>query len=125
MNIEHVNATRYVDGTAVYTEAEAVKTWADPAVEIRTKSVGDIASETLLTEEDLKLVLYIDGERHEIDPVLDALGRDLNYCWSSLSPDGQRMLFVAGNNAYTCRLDGSELVSYGPMHAPFGVVTMP
>lgn len=116
--VEHTNRLVFNEGVVAFAEPvqRKVMTRVDPRVP-RTMA-SKVAAAPLLTEEDLKLVLYKDGNRIEIDPVKDATGRDLNYCWSSLSPDGQRMLFVAGNDAYTCRLDGSELVNLGPVHAP-------
>lgn len=115
---EHTNRLVIDQGVVAYAEPveRKVVTRVDPRTP-RTMA-AKVAAAPLLTEEDLKLVLYKDGNRIEIDPIMDATGRDVNYCWSSLSPDGQRMLFVAHNDAYTCRLDGSELVNLGPIHAP-------
>lgn len=73
---------------------------------------------TLVTEEDLKMVVYRNGVRHVVDPILASDGRDVNYCWTSLSPDGTRLLFVAHNTAYTSDLDGNDLIELGPLHAP-------
>lgn len=70
-----------------------------------------------VTEEDLKLVLYNNGTRTVVDP-LSTPERDVNYCWSSISPDKTHLLFVAGNDAYVSNLDGSGLVNLGPLHAP-------
>lgn len=71
-----------------------------------------------VTEEDLKMVVYAGGVRRVVDPLLPATGRDLNYCWTSLSPNGQKLLFVAGNEAYVSNIDGSGLVNLGALHAP-------
>lgn len=73
---------------------------------------------TYVTEVDLKMVVCVNGVCRIVDPIADAYGRDVNYCWTSLSPDGKRLLFVAHNNAYTSELDGSDLVDLGPLHAP-------
>lgn len=70
-----------------------------------------------VTEEDLKLVVYRNGERSVVDP-LSTPDRDVNYCWSSLSPDKKHLLFVGGNNAYVSDLDGGNLVNLGRLHAP-------
>lgn len=116
---EHTNAVSLRNGVVAYAEPveKRLVTRVDPKA-FRPMSTDDAARQTLLTEEDLKLVLYVGGVRTEIDPVMMATGKDVNYCWSSLSPDGNKMLFVAGNDAYTCKLDGSELVNLGPVHAP-------
>lgn len=73
---------------------------------------------TYVTEEDLKMVVYNNGVRSVVDPILSTTGDDVNYCWTSLSPDGTRLLFVAHNTAYTSNLDGSDLVNLGKIHAP-------
>lgn len=119
-DIEHTNALRFDGESLVFADQKAEQisaSWVDPSA-LHTKSLKNIGGEKLLTEEDLKLALYIDGVRTIVDPILDQEGRDVNYCWSSLSPNGRYMLFVAGNDAYTCALDGSELVNLGPLHAP-------
>lgn len=117
--LQHINTVAFDNGAVMFAPAgsEAVRRVADATLP-RTLA-ADTRQSVLLTEEDLKLVLYMPGgERRPVDPLLDTEGRDLQYCWSSLSPDGTRMLFVAGNDAYTCALDGSGLVNLGPMHAP-------
>ena len=117
--VEHTNTLKYDAGVIVYAEPvqQKITTHVNPR-EVRPMSVSTAAAQPLLTEEDLKLVLYSNGTRTLIDPILEAEGRDVNYCWSSLSPDGSRMLFVAGNDAYTSRLDGSDLIRIGAIHAP-------
>lgn len=117
--VEHTNTLTLSDGVVAYAEpgATAVSTLVDPTAP-RTMAREAVSSRPLLTEEDLKLVLYANGRRTVIDPVMDTEGRDVNYCWSSLSPDGHRMLFVAGNDCYTCLTDGTELKNLGPLHAP-------
>lgn len=75
------------------------------------------ANNIFVTEEDLKVVVYNNGVRTVVDP-LSTPERDVNYCWSSLSPDKQHLMFVAGNDAYVSNLDGSGLVNLGRLHAP-------
>lgn len=129
---EHTNTLRLNDGVIAYAEpvekrivtrecrvSGHSKSSAVQSDFVDEQSAGSKASlETMLTEEDLKLVLYVDGKPTVVDPILATEGRDVNYCWSSLSPDGTKMLFVGGNDAYTCNLDGSQLVNLGPIHAP-------
>ncbi len=116
--VENTNTLVLNEGVVAFAEPveRKVVTRIDPRTP-RTMA-AKVAATPLLTEEDLKLVLYKDGQRIEVDPIMATTGEDVNYCWSSLSPDGQRMLFVARNDAYTCRLDGSDLVNLGPIHAP-------
>ena len=75
------------------------------------------ANNIFVTEEDLKLVVYNNGVRTVVGP-LSTPERDVNYCWSSISPDNTHLLFVAGNDAYVSNLDGSGLVNLGALHAP-------
>lgn len=116
---EHTNALRFDRGVVAYGEPvlRRVATAVDPAA-LRPMSASQLASAPLLTNEDLKMVLYVDGERRVIDPILETTGRDVNYTWESMSPDGTRLLFVAHNTCYTSNLDGSDLVDLGTVHAP-------
>ena len=117
---EHTNTLKLTGGVVAYAEPieKKVLTRVDPALR-NTLAAGTVASQPLLTEEDLKMVLYVDGKRTVVDPMLTATGRDdFQYCWSSISPDGSRLLFCAGNNTYTSDLDGGNLVDLGPIHAP-------
>lgn len=81
------------------------------------KVAATAQEEIFVTEEDLKVVVYRGGERTVVDP-LSTAERDVNYCWSSLSPDKQHLLFVAGNDAYVSDLGGGSLVNLGRLHAP-------
>ena len=116
---EHTNALSVNNGVMAYAEP-ALRRLQTRRISgaVRPLAANQDVQPAMLNEEDLKLVLYSNGQRIEIDPVLQAEGRDVNYCWSSLSPDGSKMLFVAGNDAYTCNLDGSQLTKLGPIHAP-------
>lgn len=109
--IEHYNAVCVKDGKAI-TFSEGKKIAKRFTNKVVAKSAGD---ELLLTEEDLRLVLYRNGVRTEIDPFGDP---ELNYSWSSLSPDKSKVLFVAKNKTYTCNLDGSNLTLIGDFRAP-------
>lgn len=84
---------------------------------IRNGNASTSNEDLFVTEEDLKVVLYNGDERTVIDP-LSTPEKSVNYCWSSLSPDKKHLLFVGGNNAYVCNLDGSSLVNLGKLHAP-------
>lgn len=51
--------------------------------------------------------------------VFSPLGQDKSYIWPSLSPSGEKVLFyVAGDGAYVCSTDGSNVVSLGIIRAP-------
>ena len=113
-NIDHINhivlegnnITFAVGGRAIKKNAITGKALANNEV-----------SSIYVTEEDLKLVVYNKGIRSVVDPLSTAT-RDVNYCWSSISPDKSKLLFVAGNNAYVSDLKGNNLINLGPIHAP-------
>lgn len=110
--LNHFN-TITLNGENIKVMAEGEK------IEVNTgrKVASKIQENMFVTEEDLKIVLYRGGDRSVVDP-LSTIERDVNYCWSSLSPDKQHLLFVAGNDAYVSDLDGNNLVSLGRLHAP-------
>lgn len=119
-DMQHVNAISYNGQQLAYGDALRQEVQCDIVARpgmVRTQS-RTVVPQVLVTEEDLKMVVYINGQRNVVDPVMDTTGKDVNYCWTSLSPNGQRLLFVAHNNAYTSNLDGSSLVNLGPIHAP-------
>ncbi len=62
-----------------------------------------------VTNEDLKLVLYKNGTRTELYPH----GTDVNYIWSSISPDGTKILFNTRKGTAVCDLNGKELYYLG------------
>ena len=116
---EHTNRLVFKGGVVAYAEPELKKviTRVDPNV-VRPMAVSAVASEPFVTEEDLKMVLYVNGKRTVVDPILEQQGRDVNYIWTSISPDGKRLLFYAHEACYTSNLDGSDLVRLGAIQAP-------
>ena len=112
-DIEHINHIDYNGNDITFaTNGRALKKSA-----ITGKSLSGVVSSIYVTEEDLKLVVYNRGRRIVVDPLSSAT-RDVSYCWSSISPDKTKLLFVAGNNAYVSDLNGGNLVDLGPIHAP-------
>ncbi len=75
-----------------------------------TEATADI----YVTNEDLKLVLYKNGTRTELYPH----GTDVNYIWSSISPDGTKILFNTRKGTAVCDLQGKELVNLGNYNSP-------
>ncbi len=112
-DIEHVNNLDFVNGeVAVSQRGISMKHRVKSAV-YTYAPVKDV----YVTEENLKLVVYEAGIRSVIDP-LSTAEYDAQYCWSSISPDRKKLLFVSGNDAYVCNVDGSDLVCLGLVHAP-------
>lgn len=112
-NISHINHIA-LDGNNV-TFAVNGRTFKKSA--INGKAVQNNTASTYVTEEDLKMVVYKNGVRTVVDP-LSTPSRNVSYCWTSMSPDKTKLLFVAGNNAYVSDLKGGNLVKLGPIHAP-------
>lgn len=112
--INHVNQMAFNGSVAMLPiEGKSVK-----------KAVLKGASESsledlLVTEEDLKIVVYANGVRTALDPLAGQFGSwDPQYIWTSLSPDKSRILFCCADNTYVCNLDGSNVVKIGSMRAP-------
>ncbi len=62
--------------------------------------------------------LYVTTKRKakEISPS----GKDKSYLWSSVSPDGKKILYyvIETANSYVCDIDGSNVTSLGVLRAP-------
>lgn len=112
-NISHINNINFVNGDL------SVNQRGFSQVRKITKKNSLLApvKDVYVTEEDLKLVVYQGGVGRIVDP-LSTETYDEQYCWSSISPNKEKLLFVGGNDAYVCNLDGSGLVNLGLIHAP-------
>lgn len=118
-DVEHINAVGMLNGTATYAVAgRTASTHVAKATTEQIKKMKKAAGPNVyVTEEDLKLVVYRNGARNVVDPFSTA-DYDAQYCWSSVSPDGTKLLFVSGNNAYVTDLNGNNPIDLGPIHAP-------
>jgi Tol biopolymer transport system component len=116
-DIAHTNAVSISGHSVSFADEGRVKATAVASQKALGQQLATPAN-VFVTEEDLKMVVYQNNQRKVVDPLLTAKGLDLNYCWTHLSPNGKKLLFVAGNNCYTSNLDGSNLVNLGPLHAP-------
>lgn len=73
------------------------------------------ASDLYVCIENLKIVLYQDGQRMEMEPA----GAESGYIWASLSPDKERILFTASSKGtFISDLSGKIIASFGNLHAP-------
>ncbi|MBR6520554.1 MAG: PD40 domain-containing protein [Paludibacteraceae bacterium] len=85
----------------------------------RPISAVQMPNEIFVAEEDLKIAVYNNGRRIELDPLKGQFGSwDPQYIWVSLSPDKTKVLFHCSNNAYVCDLNGGNLVKLGHMGCP-------
>lgn len=119
--VSHINNVNLVENRVQFApEGKAMEVKPFAARKIQMKGLSASARNRVnvyVTEEDLKVVVYNNGRRTVVDP-LSTPDNDVNYCWTSLSPNRQRILFVGHDDAYTCNLDGSGLVHLGKIHAP-------
>ena len=85
----------------------------------RPISAVQLPNEVFVAEEDLKIAVYNNGRRIELDPLQGQFGSwDPQYIWVSLSPDQTKILFHCQNNAYVCDINGKNLVKLGHMGCP-------
>ena len=69
----------------------------------------------VLSHHHLKLYITRDGVTRQLAPN----GEEERYIWSSLSPDGSKVLYyVSGWGAYVCDIDGNHVISMGNITAP-------
>ncbi len=114
-NIEHVNQISLYNGEATYASSQKAVVTTVSGVLSPVRRINNI----LVTEEDLKIVVYKNGSRTVIDPLLGKISNpDPQYTWTSLSPDRTKILFGCADYAYICNLDGSEVVNLGYIRAP-------
>ena len=85
----------------------------------RPISAVQLPNEVFVAEEDLKIAVYNNGRRIELDPLKGQYGSwDPQYCWVSLSPDKSKILFHCANNSFVCDLNGKNVVNLGEMNCP-------
>lgn len=117
-NIDHINNMTFSKGV-VQLAHDGGRLMQQKVVDVPTPLKPN--NSLLLTNEDLKLVMYVNGVRNVLDPLagqFDADNWDPQYCWSSISPDGKRILFYCQQNAYTCDLNGQNVVKVGEIQGP-------
>ena len=85
----------------------------------RPISAVQLPNEVFVAEEDLKIAVYNNGRRIELDPLKGQYGSwDPQYIWVSLSPDKSKILFHCANNSFVCDLNGKNVVNLGEMNCP-------
>lgn len=114
-NIEHTNQMSFTNGLATMAiEGKAIEQTISNAI-TPVRRINNI----LVTEEDLKIVVYKNGVRTVFDPLAGKYGSwDPQYCWTSLSPDNTKILFHCANNSFICDLDGKNVVDLGQLRSP-------
>ena len=112
---EHFNQINFVNGkVSVGLQGKVVAKQVT-----RPVSAVQLPNEVFVAEEDLKIAVYNNGRRIELDPLKGQFGSwDPQYIWVSLSPDQTKILFHCSNNAYVCDINGKNLVKLGHMGCP-------
>ena len=96
---------RFADAeTVTYLSAENARYVAEPV---------DMEAELRVDNENLDLNLYRNGKKIVLKP-----HGDVNYIWSSLSPNQKYILFNTLHGTAICDLTGKELVNLGNINAP-------
>ena len=96
---------RFADAeTVTYLSAENARYVAAPV---------DMEAALRVDNENLNLNLYRNGKQIVLKP-----HGDVNYIWSSLSPDQTKILFNTQRGTAICDLQGKELVNLGNINAP-------
>ncbi len=113
-DIEHINDVKINSKTVRYAVAGKLRAVTDA----KMTAINAADEQAFATCEDLKMVVYRNGVRTVVDPILATTGRDLNYCSISVSPNGKKLLFTCHNTSYVSNLDGSGLVSLGNVGLP-------
>ncbi len=84
--------------------------------QLRRATLGKATAPTpnYVSNEDLKLVLYTGTRRVELTP----RGTDVNYIWSSLSPNGMHILYNTKFGTEVCDFQGNIIAKLGHLNAP-------
>lgn len=117
--ISHVNQMSFVNGKVkLAVDGKAINKTVFNQVEAKSITSGSKNTDVLVVEEDLKIVVYSNGQRKVLDPLAGQLdGWDPQYTWTSLSPDRTKILFGCADYAYVCDLKGDNLVKVGFLRA--------
>ena len=108
-----VKPTRDLQGYAV----DATSAGAVNKGKFSKKAIGNAKAQNLpvLSLDKGKLMITINGKTRNLSPN----GTQFSYLWSSLSPDGTKVLFYqSAHGTYVCDLDGSNVRKVGHMRAP-------
>ena len=82
---------------------------------VKNTDVSKNTTQSIITIEDRKMVLYKNGVRKELTPN----GKDKSYIWPSISPDGLHIVYtVSGKGTFVANIDGTNVKSLGKLSAP-------
>ncbi len=116
--MQHFNEIVLNEGIATFSVEGKIYNRVAVKNAVSTKSITPdrVKAQTYVTTEDLKIVLYKNGQRIQLDPCA-GMGIEENpqYCWVHLSPDGSKILFNCHDLSFICNLDGTGLVNLGSL----------
>jgi hypothetical protein len=97
----------YQNGLLVYANKKLLKS---------TMGKSSSANINYLTTEDLKIVLFNNNTRYDLNPLKMDVSR---YLWVNISPNGKMILFTAaGKGTFICDLTGKIIANVGFLDAP-------
>ena len=111
---ELVAPTRSLQGVALNNQAALPVTRGQVAAKGFEGKVS-AKNAVVLSINNRQLMISRNGKTSNLSPN----GKDKSYLWTSLSPDGTKILYYVGaEGAFVCNLDGSHVKPLGMMRAP-------
>lgn len=109
-----VKASRNLQGYSVSGELASFVNNGKKAVKALASGVKKTDLPTFSID-NRQLMITRDGKTSQFSPN----GSDKSYIWPELSPDGSKVVYyVAGEGAFVCNIDGTQIVPLGIVRAP-------
>ena len=109
-NIRVISTQTIGKGNLPHISADGLKVSCLPSGE----AWADIVANTYVSNENCELILHQNGICRKLTPD----GADAHYIWSSVSPDGTKILYNTQHGTSICDLQGHKLAYLGHVNAP-------
>ena len=109
-NIRVISTQTIGKGNLPHISADGLKVSCLPSGE----AWADVIGNTYVTNENCELTLHQNGFCRKLTPD----GADAHYIWSSVSPDGTKILYNTQHGTSICDLQGHKLAYLGHVNAP-------
>lgn len=109
-NIRVISTQTIGKGNLPHISADGLKVSCLPSGE----AWADIVANTYVSNENCELILHRNGISCKLTPD----GADAHYIWSSVSPDGTKILYNTQHGTSICDLQGRKLAYLGHVNAP-------
>ncbi len=109
-NIRVISTQTIGKGNLPHISADGLKVSCLPSGE----AWADIVANTYVSNENCELILHQNGFCRKLTPD----GADAHYIWSSVSPDGTKILYNTQHGTSICDLQGHKLAYLGHVNAP-------